>query len=157
MKAVVQRVNYAQMIINEKEYSSINTGFLVLLGVAEGDTDKDMEALCDKIAKMRVFTDENGKMNLSLSALSERGTETAVMVVSNFTLCGNCSHGNRPEFTGAAAPDEANRLYEAFVERMRNVHSLRVETGIFGAHMHVKIENNGPVTLVIDSNDLRKK
>lgn len=157
MKAVVQRVNYAQMIIDEKEYSSINTGFLVLLGVAEGDTDKDMEALCDKIAKLRIFTDENDKMNLSLEQLSERGTETAVMVVSNFTLCGNCSHGNRPEFTRAAAPDEANRLYEAFVQRLRTAHGLRVETGVFGAHMHVRIENNGPVTLVIDSNDLKKK
>ncbi len=157
MKAVVQRVNYAQMIIDEKEYSSIGVGFLVLLGVADGDTDKDMELLCNKIAKLRIFTDENDKMNLSLSQLAERGTETAVMVVSNFTLCGNCSHGNRPEFFGAAAPDQANRLYEAFVERMRNVHKLRVETGVFGEHMHVRIENNGPVTLVIDSSELKKK
>ncbi len=157
MKAVVQRVNYAQMIINEKEYSSIGVGFLVLLGVAGGDTDKDMELLCDKIAKLRIFTDENDKMNLSLSQLAEKGTETAVMVVSNFTLCGNCSHGNRPEFFGAAEPYEANRLYEAFVERMRKVHNLRVETGVFGEHMHVRIENNGPITLVIDSNDLKKK
>ncbi len=157
MKAVVQRVNYAQMIIDEKEYSSIGIGFLVLLGVAEGDTDKDMEVLCDKIAKLRIFTDENDKMNLSLSQLAERGVDTAVMVVSNFTLCGNCSHGNRPEFFGAAAPDEANRLYEAFVERMKIVHGLRVETGVFGEHMHVRIENNGPVTLVIDSSELKKR
>lgn len=157
MKAIVQRVNYAQMIIDDKEYSEIGVGFMVLLGVADGDTDKDMEVLCDKVAKLRIFTDENDKMNLSLSQVAERGTETAVMVVSNFTLCGNCSHGNRPEFFGAAAPDEANRLYEAFVERMRTVHNLRVETGVFGAHMHVRIENNGPVTLIIDSADLKKK
>ena len=111
MKAVVQRVNYAQMLIDDKEYSSIETGFLVLLGVADGDTEKDMELLCDKIAKLRIFTDENDKMNLSLTQLSEKGTDTAVMVVSNFTLCGNCSHGNRPEFFGAAAPEAANRLY----------------------------------------------
>ena len=116
-----------------------------------------MEALCDKIAKLRIFTDENDKMNLSLSQLAERGVETAVMVVSNFTLCGNCSHGNRPEFTSAASPDEARRLYEAFVERMRSVHGLRTETGVFGAHMHLLLENNGPITLVIDSADLKKK
>lgn len=157
MKAVVQRVNYAQMIIDGKESSSIETGFLVLLGVADGDTEKDMELLCDKIAKLRIFTDENDKMNLSLTQLSEKGTDTAVMVVSNFTLCGNCSHGNRPEFFGAAVPDAANRLYEAFVSRMREVHGIRTETGVFGAHMHVRIENNGPVTLVIDSCDLKKK
>ena len=157
MKAVVQRVNYAKMVIDEKEYSSIGVGFLVLLGVAEGDTEKDMEVLCDKIAKLRIFTDENDKMNLSLSQLSERGTDTAVMVVSNFTLCGNCSHGNRPEFFGAAEPKIANELYEAFVERMRREHKLRVETGVFGEHMHVSIENNGPVTLIIDSADLKKK
>ena len=157
MKAVVQRVNYAQMIINEVETASIGVGFLVLLGVAEGDTDKEMELLCDKISKMRIFTDENDKMNLSLAQLAEKGTPTSVMVVSNFTLCGNCSHGNRPEFTSAAAPDEANRLYEAFVDRMRTVHSLHVETGVFGEHMHVRIENNGPVTLILDTNDLKKK
>ena len=94
---------------------------------------------------------------MSLAQLAETGVETAVMVVSNFTLCGNCSHGNRPEFTSAAAPDEANRLYEGFVERMRKVHGLRTETGVFGAHMHLRLENNGPVTLIIDSNDLKKK
>lgn len=157
MKAVVQRVNYSQMIIDEKEYSSIGAGFLVLLGVAQGDSEKDMELLCDKIAKLRIFTDENDKMNLSLTQLSERGVDTAVMVVSNFTLCGNCSHGNRPEFFGAAAPDVANELYEKFVQRMRNLHNLRVETGVFGEHMKVRIENNGPVTLIIDSADLKKK
>ncbi len=157
MKAIVQRVNCAQMIIDDKEFSSVETGFVVLLGVADGDTEKDMEALCDKVAKLRVFTDENGKMNLSLAQLAERGVEVAVMVVSNFTLCGNCSHGNRPEFTSAAAPDEANRLYEGFVARMRSVHGIRTETGVFGAHMHLRLENNGPVTLIIDSNDLKKK
>ena len=157
MKAVVQRVNYAQMIIDNEVFSEINTGFLVLLGVADGDTEKDIELLCDKIAKLRIFTDENDKMNLSLSQLAERGTETAVMVVSNFTLCGNCSHGNRPEFFGAAAPEAANKLYEAFVARLRTLHGIRTETGVFGAHMHVRIENNGPVTLVIDSADLKKK
>ncbi len=157
MKAIVQRVNYARMIIDEAEYSSIGVGFMVLLGVAEGDTEKDMEVLCDKVAKLRIFTDENDKMNLSLSQMKERGVDTAVMVVSNFTLCGNCSHGNRPEFFGAAAPATADKLYNMFVDRLRNLHGMRVETGVFGAHMHVQIENNGPVTLIIDSKDLKVK
>ena len=144
------------MIIDEKEYSSIGVGFMVLLGVADGDTDKDMEVLCDKIAKLRIFTDENDKMNLSLAQVAERGTETAVMVVSNFTLCGNCSHGNRPEFFGAAAPDEANRLYEHFCSLCESEVS-HVGRGIFGADMELTIVNEGPVTIVMDSNVLLKK
>lgn len=145
------------MVIGGEEYSKIGTGFTVFLGVAQGDTEKDMEALCDKVAKLRIFTDENDKMNLSLASLAERGEDVGIMVVSNFTLCGNCSHGNRPDFFGAASPAEANALYEAFVERLRNFHGIHTVTGVFGEHMQVTVENNGPITLVIDSGDLKKK
>ena len=157
MKAIIQRVNSAAVTVENKTVGKIEKGFLVLLGAGEADSEAEATLLARKVSDLRIFTDENDKMNLSLAQVAERGTDTAVMVVSNFTLCGNCSHGNRPEFFGAAAPDEANRLYEAFVERMRTVHGLRVETGVFGAHMHVRIENNGPVTLIIDSADLKKK
>ncbi len=157
MKAVVQRVSSCRMVIGGEEYSKIGTGFTVFLGVAQGDTEKDMEVLCDKVAKLRIFTDENDKMNLSLGQLKERGEDVGVMVVSNFTLCGSCSHGNRPDFFGAASPAEASALYEAFVERLRLVHGLHTVTGVFGEHMQVTVDNNGPITLVIDSGDLKKK
>ena len=157
MKAVLQRVKNASVKVDGEIVGKCEEGLMILLGVANGDSEEDARLLATKICNLRIFTDENDKMNLSLAQVAEKGTETAVMVVSNFTLCGNCSHGNRPEFFGAAAPDEANRLYEAFCERLRTVHNLRVETGVFGAHMHVQIENNGPVTLIIDSADLKKK
>ena len=103
---------------------------MVLLGVADGDTDKDMEVLCDKIAKLRIFTDENDKMNLSLAQVTERGTETAVMVVSNFTLCGNCSHGNRPEFFGAAAAAGCDLFVTGDVKYHEAHHARELEISI---------------------------
>ena len=157
MIAVIQRVYNACVFADGNLSGKINKGLYILLGVEATDDEEDARLLATKICNLRIFTDENDKMNLSLAQVAEKGPETAVMVVSNFTLCGNCSHGNRPEFFGAAAPDEANRLYEAFCERLRKVHNLRVETGVFGAHMHVQIENNGPITLIIDSADLKKK
>ena len=137
MRAVVQRVDRASVTVDEKITGEVQKGLLVLLGVAEGDTDKDLAYIIDKVCGMRIFEDEAGKMNLSVK----------------FTLCGDCRHGKRPSFTAAAAPDVANAYYERFVEGCRKA-GLPVETGIFRAHMLVELVNNGPVTILLDSTKL---
>ena len=149
MKAVIQRVSSCSVTVDEAVTGEIKNGFLILLGVENGDAEKQADKLCDKIAGLRVFTDENDKMNLSLA---EVGGE--VLVVSNFTLCANCRKGRRPNFEAAARPETAEPLYEYFCERMKKNGISKVEKGIFGADMKVSLMNDGPVTIIIDTKDL---
>ncbi len=152
MRAVVQRVSGASVAVSGETVGKCGRGFLILLGVAKGDTEADADVLAAKLSKLRVFEDGNGKMNLSLSDI---GGE--LLIISNFTLYADCRHGNRPDYLMAEAPAEANRLYEYFTDRMKTLSGCPTETGVFGADMKVSIENDGPVTLVIDSPELMKK
>lgn len=147
MRSVVQRVKSARVEIDGKIVGSIGKGFLVLLGVCDDDTEHDMAWLADKIAGLRVFDDENDKMNLALADVGG-----GVLVVSQFTLYGDCKKGKRPNFTGAGKPDFAKKMYLEFVEYLRGRLDV-VETGEFGADMLVSLENDGPVTLIIDSKE----
>lgn len=148
MRAVVQRVTEARVDIDGETVGSIGGGYLILLGVGSEDGEAQIERLWGKIVKMRIFEDENGKTNRSLADV---GGE--VLVVSQFTLYANCKKGNRPSFTEAGAPDKANQLYEAFVARARQ-DVERVETGRFGAMMSVSLVNDGPFTIVLDTDSL---
>ena len=150
MKAVIQRVKNSNVVIEGEEYSSISAGFLILLGVEQGDTKGDADKLVKKIPVLRVFEDENGKMNLSCLDI-----DGEILVVSQFTLCADCSHGRRPSFTNSAPPDIANELYEYFVEKLRKSGVKKVCTGKFGADMKVSLLNDGPVTILLDSKDLK--
>lgn len=146
MRAVVQRVSSARVEVAGKIAGSVGKGLLVLLGVAQGDTDRQAEWLAEKIAGLRIFEDEAGKMNLSLLEVGG-----AALIVSQFTLLADCRRGRRPSFTDAAPPEEADRLYQVFVAKLRSA-GLPVETGVFQAHMDVHLVNDGPVTLVLDAN-----
>ena len=148
MRAVVQRVSEAQVSIGGPAVGAIGRGLLILLGVGHGDTEAEAERLWSKISRLRVFEDADGKTNLALSDVGG-----SVLVVSQFTLFANCKKGNRPSFTEAGAPDEANRLYTWFVERARR-DAARVETGRFGADMQVNLVNDGPFTLWLDTDAL---
>jgi len=150
MKAVIQRVSEASVTIDGEVTAKIGEGFLILLGIADGDDEAACDVLGTKIPKLRVFTDENDKMNLSLADINGE-----ILVVSNFTLCADCRRGNRPDFFGAAKPDAAIPLYERFVGLMRTaLGSERVQTGTFGADMKIALVNDGPITLVIDHEQL---
>ena len=151
MKAILQRVKFAKVEDDGETVGEIGQGFLVLLGVAQEDDRKEAEVLSNKIAGLRVFTDENDKMNLSLSDI---GGE--VLVISNFTLCADCSHGRRPSFIAAARPEQAEPLYEYFCQRLREAGVKKVAQGIFGADMAVSLINDGPVTIDINSKDLKR-
>lgn len=150
MKAVIQRVKNANVVIENKEVSRIENGFLILLGVCKEDTENEADKLIKKIPVLRVFEDKNGKMNLSCLDI-----DGEIMVVSQFTLCADCSHGRRPSFTSSASPDEANRLYEYFVDRLKKSGVKNVCTGVFGADMKVSLLNDGPVTIILDSEELK--
>ncbi len=145
MRAVVQRVSEAAVRVDGRVVGEIGAGLLVLLGVGEGDAEADADYLAEKILNLRIFADEAGQMNLSV--LDTRG---GILAVSQFTLYGDTRRGRRPGFSSAAAPDEANRLYRHFVERLR-ASGLKVEEGVFRATMDVSLVNHGPVTLLIDS------
>lgn len=145
MRAVVQRVSSAGVSVDGKAAAAIGPGLLVLLGVAEGDGDEQAAWLADKIAGLRIFEDDAGKMNRSVEDVGG-----ALLVVSQFTLLGDCRKGRRPSFTGAAPPEEAERLYGVFVNHLRR-RDLAVETGVFQAHMQVNLVNDGPVTLLLDT------
>ena len=145
MRAVIQRVHRAQITIDREETRQTGRGLVVFLGVLRGDTEKQADFLAEKVHGLRIFPDENDKMNLSLPDV---GGE--VLVVSNFTLGTDCKKGRRPSFDMAAPPEEANALYQRFVERLR-AQGVRVETGEFGAYMEVLVSNDGPVTLIIDT------
>ncbi|MEE0065055.1 MAG: D-aminoacyl-tRNA deacylase [Acutalibacteraceae bacterium] len=151
MRAVVQRVTSSKVSVDGKAVGEIGKGFNVLLGVVEGDTDEQAILLAGKIARLRVFEDENGKMNLSVNDV---GGE--ILTISQFTLCADCKKGNRPSFTLSAAPDEANRLYELFCSELSANGVRNVEKGIFGADMAVDIANDGPVTIMLDTDIWRK-
>ncbi len=148
MKAVFQRVYDARVEVAEATVGAIAKGALILLGVVQGDTEKEAALLAKKIAQLRVFTDENDKMNLSLLDI---GGEA--LVVSNFTLAANCSHGRRPEFLSAARPDTARPLYEYFMQELRAQGVSKVEAGEFGADMTVHMRGNGPVTILLDTKE----
>lgn len=148
MRAVVQRVLSASVDCEGKTVSQIGRGFLVLLGVTKSDTTEEADVLAAKIEGLRVFEDENAKMNL---ALKDVGGD--VIVVSNFTLCADCSHGRRPSFINAQRPNEAKVLYEYFIKRLKFYGIENVGTGVFGGDMQVHIQNDGPVTLILDTED----
>ena len=145
MKVVIQRVTGARVEVEGETVGEIGRGILVLLGVEKGDGERDADWLADKLANLRIFEDDAGKMNLSVQDI---GGE--LLVVSQFTLAGNCAKGRRPSFDSAAPPEEANRLYGCFVERLRLM-GLKVETGVFQAMMRVSLVNDGPVTFILES------
>jgi len=144
MRAVVQRVNGASVTIEGAVTGKIEKGYMVLLGIHENDTEKDLDYICDKLLNIRIFEDEEGKMNRSI--LDVGG---AILLVSQFTLCGDARKGRRPGFSHAARPEKAIPLYEEATRRLRE--SLPVETGEFGADMQVALVNDGPVTILLDS------
>ena len=146
MRAVIQRVKNSSVSVDGEIKGSVGKGYNILLGVMDGDTDAQAELLASKVAKLRVFEDENGKMNKSILDI---GGE--ILVISQFTLCADIKKGNRPSFTDSAPPAEANRLYEYFCEKLRENGVSKVATGVFAADMKVEIENDGPVTIVMDT------
>ena len=145
MRAVVQRVSSSKVTVDENTIGQINKGLLVLLGVTHDDKSSDVDYMIDKILNLRIFEDENDKMNLSLMDI---GGE--LLVVSQFTLYGDCRKGRRPNFMDALGGDEAKKIYDEFVKSLKET-GIKVETGIFGAHMEVTIDNDGPVTLIVES------
>jgi len=145
MKLVVQRVKYASVTVDGKIVGKINKGFLVLLGVGTEDSEKEANFLVQKLVKLRIFEDENEKMNLSL-----RDIDGELLIVSQFTLYADCNSGNRPSFTNAAKPELANSLYEYFIKKCKEENIKKVEHGIFGADMKVELLNDGPVTIILE-------
>ena len=145
MRVVVQRVKHASVTINGTVNGKINNGFLVLLGIQSTDSEQDVDYLVKKVTNLRIFSDENDKMNLSLKDVNGE-----LLIVSQFTLYANCKEGNRPSFVEAANPDVAIPLYEYFVSECKKIIPV-VETGIFGADMKVDLLNDGPVTIIMDS------
>lgn len=144
MKVVAQRVKSAAVSVGGREVGRIGPGLLVFLGVAQGDTESEVDFMVKKVLNLRVFQDSEGKMNLSALDLGY-----SILAISQFTLLGDCRKGNRPNFMNAAPPEEANRLYELFVAKARE--QARVETGEFGAMMLIDALNDGPVTIIIES------
>lgn len=147
MKAVIQRVKHASVKVNDKTVGEIQQGLLILLGVSQTDTEKDIEALVQKIIHLRIFEDEKNKMNNSL--IDEKGD---ILSVSQFTLYGDVRKGRRPNFMQAADPEYANELYELFNEKIKEA-GVHVETGEFGAMMNVELINDGPVTIIMETID----
>lgn len=146
MKAVIQRVQEASVQIDGSTHSSIRAGLLLLLGIENEDSQTDIEWLCNKILNLRIFNDENGVMNLSV-----KDVNGALLVISQFTLHASTKKGNRPSYIKAAKPDIAIPLYEGFIEFCKNNTDLDIKTGIFGADMKVRLLNDGPVTIIIDT------
>ena len=144
MKLVVQRVKNASVTVENNLVGKIEQGFLVLLGVGPDDTEQTADYLVQKLIKLRVFEDENGKMNLALKDINGK-----LLIVSQFTLYADCEKGNRPSFINAAKPDKANELYEYFIEKCKE-ENVVVEHGIFGADMKVELLNDGPVTIILE-------
>ena len=145
MKIVVQRVKNAKVDVEGKTVGKIDKGFLVLLGVTHEDTEEQADYLAKKLCNLRVFTDENDKMNLSL-----KDVDGKLLIVSQFTLYADCTGGNRPSFINAAKPDKAEKLYEYFCKQCKEKYNIEVEKGIFGADMKVSLLNDGQVTIIIE-------
>lgn len=150
MRAIIQRVAHASVTIDGAVHGKIGPGLLILLGVSEDDAEEDARYLADKCAGLRIFTDENDKMNLSAADIGG-----GLLVISQFTLYGDCRRGKRPSFVRAARPEKAILLYEAFLARCR-ASGLPVETGKFGADMKVELLNDGPVTIVMDTDEMKR-
>ncbi len=148
MRAVVQRVNRASVSVNNEIIGSIDKGLIILLGVSDDDTEKDVLYLADKITHLRIFADDDEKMNLSLQDIKGE-----MLIVSQFTLYGDCRKGRRPSYSKAANPEKAKLLYQSFIDAVQN-NGIRVATGEFQAMMEVNIINDGPVTILLDSNKL---
>ena len=146
MRLVIQRVTKASVTVSDEVIGAIETGLLVLLGVHNDDTEDDIAWLCNKLIQMRIFSDDDDKMNRSVLDVSG-----AILVISQFTLFASTKKGNRPSYMQSAAPEKANMLYEKFVNRLRSNDNITVETGAFGADMKVRLLNDGPVTIIIDS------
>lgn len=146
MKAVIQRVSEAKVVVNDIKIAAIKQGFLILLGIEESDTSNDIEWLTNKINSLRIFNDENGQMNKNIHEI-----EGSILVVSQFTLHASTKKGNRPSFIKAAKPDIAIPLYESFIVHLEKLLNKKVSTGIFGADMKVSLVNDGPVTIIIDT------
>ena len=150
MKLVIQRVSEARVVVDNQTTADIQNGLLVLQGVTHEDTHEDVEWLANKVANMRIFSDDAGLMNLSVKDI-----QGSIVVVSQFTLYASTKKGNRPSFLEAAKPDVAIPLHDQFVNRLREISGLIVETGVFGGDMKVSLLNDGPVTIIIDSKDRR--
>ncbi|MBR2704333.1 MAG: D-tyrosyl-tRNA(Tyr) deacylase [Clostridia bacterium] len=148
MKLVVQRVKHAEVKVDGKVTGKIDEGFLVLLGVAQDDTEEIADKFVKKLVNLRVFRDENDKMNKSIIDING-----SLLIVSQFTLYADCSHGNRPSFINAGSPDKANELYEYFKNKCAE-YDVPVKSGVFGAHMEVELLNDGPVTIILDESIL---
>ena len=148
MRLLVQRVKNAKVVVDEKTVGEIGKGFLVLCGVTHSDTEKEAEFLAKKLCNLRVFEDENGKMNLSVKDVNGE-----LLVVSQFTLYADTSSGNRPSFVNAASPEYANSLYEYFMKQCES-YGMNVQKGVFGAHMEVSLLNDGPVTVMLEKENL---
>lgn len=144
MKLVIQRVKNAKVKVEDKVVGKINHGFLVLLGVTHNDTKEIVDYLVNKLCKLRIFTDENDKMNLNV-----KDVKGELLIVSQFTLYADCMQGNRPSFTNAAKPEKANELYEYFCSECEK-QNIKLQKGIFGADMKVELTNDGPVTIIIE-------
>lgn len=152
MKAVIQRVKHASVAVDGKTVGAVGEGYMILVGVSEGDTNADAEILARKTANLRVFTDENDKMNRSVLDI-----DGEILAISQFTLCADVKKGNRPSFTGAASPCEAERLYNLYCAELLKNGVKKVDKGVFGAHMQVELCNNGPVTILYDTEIWRGK
>ena len=148
MRAVLQRVTRASVTVDGEVLGKIGKGFMILLGVENSDTEEITDKMADKICKLRIFEDENGKMNLGLEDIKGE-----LLVISQFTLYGDCIKGRRPGFVEAARPEIAKPLYEKFLDKCRS-YGIKTEAGIFGADMKVELLNDGPVTLIIDTKDV---
>ncbi|NLP47595.1 MAG: D-tyrosyl-tRNA(Tyr) deacylase [Clostridiales bacterium] len=146
MKAVIQRVSESSVLVDNKVVGEIKQGLTVLLGVYQGDDERHADILAAKIARLRIFSDENDKMNLSVTDVNG-----AVLVISQFTLCADLKKGNRPSFTPSAPPERANELYEHFIACLKSYGVENISTGVFAAKMQVNIVNEGPVTILMDS------
>ena len=147
MRIVIQRVSSASVSINARQHSAIGHGLLTLVGICDQDTDEDIEYLCQKVVKMRIFDDADGVMNLPVTEVEGSG----ILVVSQFTLMASTRKGNRPSYIRASRPEVAVPLYERFVARLRQLLGMNIETGVFGADMQVALVNDGPVTIIMDS------
>ncbi len=146
MRAVIQRVTQAAVSIDGKEHARIGRGFLILLGIEEADSNEDIEWLCGKISRLRVFDDENGVMNLPITEV-----QGEILLISQFTLHASTKKGNRPSYIKAAKPDTAIPLYERFAAELSSQAQTEVKTGVFGAMMQISLVNDGPVTIIIDT------